>query len=275
MPDKATTVHLGTVITAILISGLFFCSSSVHAQFDDSDWPEPPDELASGALLEIVLGPDPFDPNAPRENVLFSGNALVNRYPMPGYNQHQLSDGRWQIDTELVSVSRTGMSQIFGGEISVNESVVLVSAGSVTQIQPGTDFPAHAVFDVFVEILTPLGTVHNSDPVQMEATINGIPPSGFSDSFMSTDGPVPVWDPSETQILGWIGGPFSPGGACHYNFTSERCLLAAASKTVSQRQGQGLETSPVRALASIILGPDPGDGTPDEILQLDRYSYCI
>jgi hypothetical protein len=226
--------------------------------FDSAPLPVPPDRLQSAAIMEVVLGPDPYDPAAPRENLLLTGDAVIHRFPMPGYQHRVLPDGRHQIDTELAAVSRIGTSQIVGGEVTVELSSTQRSLGTVTQVSPGQDFPADGVFDVFVEITTPLGVLHNQNPVRMEARIGRLPPFGFEEMFASTSGPVPLLDPGGAQV-GWFGGPFSPGGTCHYNFTSERCLLAGTPAGVEPPPPAGEEETSLAGSASFVLGPDPDD----------------
>lgn len=240
-----------------LLSGI---PAQTRAQFPGL--PPAPDRLDSGALIEFVFGPNPFDLHAARENILFAGTATINRFPMPGYAHRVLPDGRHQIDTELISVARIGNSRLFGGEVSVRESLNRVSAGAVTELRANSDFPAQAYFDVFVDIATPLGTVHNIEPVRMEALIGNIPPQGFDETFRSTNGPVAVYDDSETHILGWIGGPFSPGGTAHVNFKSERCaasLSLFATTNACSFPPAGIETTPLHVKTGFVLGADPND----------------
>ena len=84
------------------------------------------------------------------------------------------SDGRNVIDTEIVSLDLTGGTTSF--PITVRESPTRESSGIIRQQTPGVDFPADSFFDIFVEIDTPLGVVHNKQPVRLGAVINAIPP---------------------------------------------------------------------------------------------------
>ena len=83
-------------------------------------------------------------------------------------------DGRLEIDTEIVSLELHGISPI--GPVTIRESGVRASTGTVKQQEAGVDFPADSFFDVFVEIETPFGTFHNNDPVRLQAVINSLPP---------------------------------------------------------------------------------------------------
>ncbi|HLE52274.1 MAG TPA: hypothetical protein VI755_09435, partial [Anaerolineales bacterium] len=83
-------------------------------------------------------------------------------------------DGRLEIDTEIVSLELHGISPI--GPVTIRESAVRASTGSVKQQAAGVDFPADSFFDVFVEIETPVGTFHNNDPVRLQAEIDSLPP---------------------------------------------------------------------------------------------------
>ena len=71
----------------------------------------------------------------------------------------------------------TGISPLLG-PITVRESPLQQSQGQVKQQNPGVDFPAASFFDVFFEIETPLGTLHNKEPIRMQAYdgIDAIPP---------------------------------------------------------------------------------------------------
>jgi hypothetical protein len=114
-------------------------------------------------------------------------------------------DGRWIINTEIVSMSLTGTSSHIG-PITIIESPSKASNGAIQQLSPGEDFPADSFFDVFVEIQTmlppPLSTLHNDDLVLMSTTIYGIPPWG-SIYTSSLPEPIPLKD-EQDNIIGFI-----------------------------------------------------------------------
>jgi hypothetical protein len=69
----------------------------------------------------------------------------------------------------------TGAGPLFG-PVMVRESPSRQSLGRIQQITPTLDFPADSFFDIFVEIDTPLGPLHNEDPIRMFSVIHAIPP---------------------------------------------------------------------------------------------------
>jgi hypothetical protein len=109
-------------------------------------------------------------------------------------------DGRIKIDTEIVSMNLVGNSAYIG-PITIIESPSKKSNGTIQQRLAGVDFPADSFFDVFVEIQTMFGILHNDDPVVMYAEISSIPPWGSN--YTSSPVHVPLKDHNET-IVGFI-----------------------------------------------------------------------
>jgi len=107
--------------------------------------------------------------------------------------------GRTTIDTEITAFDFTGNSSILG-PVHIRESPSRPSLGRISQQQPGVDFPADSFFDVFAELDTSLGTLHNDQPVQVQAVINGIPPYG--DAFRS-QAPVVLFN-NQNQPIGTL-----------------------------------------------------------------------
>jgi len=129
------------------------------------------------------------------EVLTFEGPTTVSRS-----DPYDPGDGRIKIDTEIVSMELTKTS-VNIGEIMIIESPSKESSGAVQQLSSGEDFPADSFFDVYVEIQTPFGTLHNDDPVFMYATIHSIPPWGST--YESLPEPIPVKD-EENNIVGFI-----------------------------------------------------------------------
>jgi len=82
--------------------------------------------------------------------------------------------GRTKIETEIIAMSLTGNSSTLGA-IVLNESPTKVSSGQVTEQSPGVNFPADSFFDIFFEIQTSQGLLHNDDSVRVGAIINSLP----------------------------------------------------------------------------------------------------
>jgi hypothetical protein len=109
-------------------------------------------------------------------------------------------DGHIKIDTEIVSMNLVGNSAYIG-QITIIESPSKKSNGTIQQLLAGVDFPADSFFDVFVEIQTMLGILHNDDPAVMYAEISSIPPWGSN--YTSPPFHIPLKDQNET-IVGYI-----------------------------------------------------------------------
>jgi len=83
-------------------------------------------------------------------------------------------DGRMEIETEIVQMNLAGASPF--GPLQLRESPTRQSLGRIMQQTAGQDYPADSFFDVFVELNTALGPLHNEQPVRMRAVIDAIPP---------------------------------------------------------------------------------------------------
>ena len=83
-----------------------------------------------------------------------------------------------QINTEIVSMNLigSGMTLTAGDGIgNLGSDGSLYSPGAVVE-QPGDPTQAESFFDVFFQIQTPLGLLHNNDPARMAAVIDRVPP---------------------------------------------------------------------------------------------------
>ncbi len=87
--------------------------------------------------------------------------------------------GPKDIPTEIVSMSLTGESPF--GPITVTESPTRDSMGMIMdgdRTDDTQDFPADSFFDVFFEIDTLLGRLHNEERARVGTAIESIPPTG-------------------------------------------------------------------------------------------------
>ncbi|MCX6030340.1 MAG: DUF6073 family protein [Chloroflexi bacterium] len=124
------------------------------------------DTFPSGANLTIDLG------GLGSANVTLNGPTTVRRSDPTDSD----GDGRLEIETEILAMNLTGIGP--SGPLNVRESPSLPSRGRIVQQAQGADFPADSFFDVFVEMDIPgVGTLHNAEPVRMQAVINAIPPT--------------------------------------------------------------------------------------------------
>lgn len=154
---------------------------------DLTDPPEPPgpcpivpnltypdagcDVFDSGAAVKIDLSPI----GQGVHRVTLNGPTQIARSQNPLSPHDGDSDGLRDFDTEIVHLDLQGTSDL--GPITVTESPSRDSAGSVEEQSAGGDFfPADSFFDVFVEVDTPAGRLHNEEAFRLECEVNAIPP---------------------------------------------------------------------------------------------------
>jgi hypothetical protein len=106
--------------------------------------------------------------------VTLNGPTTIQRGPVQlGQNELRV------IQTGMTQLELAGPIEVKGesiGTLSVNVSPTKPSLGLITQNAPGSDFPALSSFDLYLQFTTPLGVLHNDDPIHMHATITDIPP---------------------------------------------------------------------------------------------------
>ncbi len=150
------------------------------------------DIFDSGAQIEIDLGEFGV------ERLLLNGPTIVQR----GDPYIPITSTVKTIDTEILSMDLVGQSPNLG-TIRLRESPTRASIGRVTQQTPNADFPANSFFDVFVEIDTVLGPLHNEQPIRMQCStsgLRGIPP--LFDIFLMPPqmGPIPLYNSLGEQV---------------------------------------------------------------------------
>jgi hypothetical protein len=156
-------------------------------------WPPPGDDtMASGGQVTIEIT------GAGSDNVTLNGPTTVHRSARcPGCGP----GGRDTMETEMLAMDMTGSSSVFG-PIHVRESPSRPSLGQIRQQSPGTDFPADSFFDIFVEIDTAMGTVHNEQPIVMHSQIGCLPPIGSI--YIPPNQPdIPLYN-AAGQLVGFI-----------------------------------------------------------------------
>ena len=126
------------------------------------------------------------------ETVELEGPARVTR------SDPTLDGDVYVVTTEIVEMELTGSASF--GDVIVRQSTQDQSMGEVRQREPGQDFPADSFFDVFVEVEVPgLGmTLHNEEPLRMEAELTDLPP-GEGDGYRGEDD-RPLYTPAGLQV---------------------------------------------------------------------------
>ena len=120
------------------------------------------------------------------------------------------------IDTEIVAMQLEGSCQPGNIPVKVRVSGSQASTGRIIEQNdsiPGTlEFPADSFFDVFFEIDTPIGTLHNNDPLRLLCKISAIPPFGC---FYEPDvGVVQLFDDTEKKAGScWSSSPTCPSSS--------------------------------------------------------------
>lgn len=103
------------------------------------------------------------------------------------------------------SLDLVGTSRIFGGEISIVNSLDIPSIGNILALcdsQPD-DFPAATFFDLFLKIKTPRGSFHNrhDQATKIVSAMSNTPV--FRIQHVLLFFPAPIRDANE-DIIGWI-----------------------------------------------------------------------
>ncbi len=148
------------------------------------------DEFSSVATVKVEL----TNPPVGDLTCDLSGPTVITRGPV----ENKPPDS---IDTEIVAMQLEGTCQPGNIAVTVRESATQASTGRIIEQNdsiPGTlEFPADSFFDVFFEIDTPIGTLHNSDPLTIRCKIDEIPPYGC---FYEPDvGQVQLYDETEKK----------------------------------------------------------------------------
>lgn len=160
------------------------------------------------ANSSIIVGPDV---GGRSEDITFTGPVSVPKYPLKGFDRRKLPSGRYQIDFELTNSQLRGESYLMDGPIVLGEHPDLRSLGTITQHDPGQDYPADFIVQRKVLIETPKGTMFNEDPVPVRGVIDSIPPvrhgkaaaAGEMNVFHGKELPVAMLDP-DGNIAGWF-----------------------------------------------------------------------
>lgn len=192
------------------------------------------------------------------ETVELRGPALIMR------GDPQLGgDGRYFVETEIVSMELTGASSI--GTIIVRQSPRNRSLGEVRQQQVGVDFPADSFFDVFVEIeLVDLGmTAENAfDPLRLGATLSALPPAEGDEYRTRDTTPVGIQTVGEGRQIGRIVDALHiprPPGAPAATATVEAAATATPPESgLPDTSGSCRRSDDISVLIISFTNLDPG-----------------
>lgn len=155
------------------------------------------DVFSSGAAVKLDLSPI----GQGVQRATLNGPTQVARYQNPLDPYDGDSDGRRDFDTEIVHLNLSGLSAL--GPITVSESASRDSTGVVEEQSAGGGFfTADSFFDVFVDIQSPVGPLHNNQPVRLECEVDSIPPIGCF-YFPPIPDPIPLFD-AEDDLVGYI-----------------------------------------------------------------------
>ena len=118
------------------------------------------DNLNTDLTVGVILGDNP------QVNVSASGPTIVSR--SDPYGQCPRT-----IDTEIIEMTMAGEGPF--GSITVYESPTQTSDGKI-EGRSCDDYPADSYFDVYFEVDTYMGKLHNNQPLRMSSVISCIPP---------------------------------------------------------------------------------------------------
>ena len=155
-----------------------------------------PGRTASGpfARIHITLNALPGD-----FGVTLNGPTTIAR----GSVRVGPSDRR-EIPTTMTALDLDGMLESGGetlGPLSVRLNPDQPSTGRIIADGLGSDFPATSFFDIFLQITTPLGILHNDVPIHMHADIPRIPP--LFTLYQPDNEPIPLKS-SDGRTVGMI-----------------------------------------------------------------------
>jgi hypothetical protein len=158
----------------------------------------------------IVLGDDP---NGEHQDITMSGMVRIREWPSSGYERRTLDDGRTQIDLEMVESRVEGQLGAGDDTLHITETTGNRNYGTLTQEVAGEDFPARFKLMRLISVETPIGRLHNEQPIEIEATLTAIPPVISADVregpnvFEAVNTPVPLLNDAGNVAAHFSGDP--------------------------------------------------------------------
>jgi hypothetical protein len=154
-----------------------------------------------------------FDPADERVHFEMNGMVRIREWPADGYERRTLSDGRVQIDLEMVESRITATLGEGDQSIEITETTADRNFGTLTQETPGQDFPAIFTLARLISADTPLGRLHNEQPIEIRAKLDSIPPVAHSEDLTGTNvfeainTPVPMLNDAGDIVAHFSGNP--------------------------------------------------------------------
>ena len=135
-----------------------------------------------------------------------AGPTQVVRYQDPFAPTDTDADTLRDFETEITFMLLEGTCQPGNVPFAVHQSATVPSTGLVEEqsVAKGGDgaggnfFPANSFFDVFFEVDTPLGTLHNNSALRMECKVSAIPPVDCS--YVPQPGDIDLFDGTEKLV---------------------------------------------------------------------------
>lgn len=205
--ERSKMLLAGLLVLPLSLAGSLLLADSAAApqgQAFDSLTPEV-DIVYLLANSSLIIGPDV---EGPEEDITFTGTVAVPKFPVAGFERHQLPSGRYQIEFELTDSQLEGESYLMNGPVHLGEHPDLRSLGTITQAQKGKDYPANFIVQRKVLIETPKGQMYNEEPVPVRGRINSIPPvrtenEDETNVFRGKELPIPLLD-QDGSLAGWF-----------------------------------------------------------------------
>ena len=153
------------------------------------------------------------DSNDERVQFEMDGIVRIREWPAEGYERRVLPDGRVQIDLEMVESRITAALGEGDESIEITETTADRNLGTLTQETPGRDFPAVFTLARLISAETPLGRLHNEEPIEIRARLDSIPPVAQSEEltginvFEAINTPVPMLNDNGEVVAYFSGDP--------------------------------------------------------------------
>jgi hypothetical protein len=178
----------------------------------------------------MTLGDDPR-----QQSVSFpmEGSVRIREWPSEGYERRTLDDGRTQIDLEMVESHIEGQVAMFEEAIHITETTANRNLGTLTQQVAGQDFPAVFELARLVAVDTPIGRLHNEEPIRIRALLHDIPPIADAEAmdgpnvFEAVNTPVPLLNEAG-EVVGYFSGSPDERSNCVVRMVSAEAVGAPA-----------------------------------------------
>ncbi|MFQ6092431.1 MAG: DUF6073 family protein [bacterium] len=165
----ATESSAGQYTVTFYAYDLYECVDSATVEITPPSCPPTGYPQAGTDAFPSSAGLQVYFPGIGGAVVKLEGQTTVQR------GEPTLTEELMTIDTEIIDINLTGSDPILG-PITLALNPQYPSTGQITQLDPEEESPMENFFDVYVELYTEIGVLHNEDPIRMRATIESIPP---------------------------------------------------------------------------------------------------